>query len=425
MKITRRQFSQLSAATALTVAMTGSSRAIYGNVRPRVVVIGGGAGGATAARYIARESNGKISVTLIEPTRRYYTCFFSNLYIGGFRDFESNGHSYETLAVDYGVNVVHDWATGIDRTKKTVSLGNGAAVPYDALVISPGIDISYDAVPGYSVAGSSALPHAWKSGTQAQLLKSKVMNMKKGGTFVMLPPPNPYRCPPGPYERVSMIAHHFRLHNPTAKIVILDPKESFSKQALFEDGWERHYPDMIEWLPLATLDGLDNVNTDTLEFETGLDTFKADAGCVIPPMTGGKIARDAGLTDKTGWAPIKPASMQSRFDDNIYVIGDTAIAHSMPKSGSAANSQGKSCAMAIIARLMDTKSKPAVYNNVCWSLIDTDDGIKIGGTYRAGVDNIDPVTSFISSNDEDAATRKQTYEDSIAWYANITADIFG
>lgn len=425
MAMNRRQFGKLTGAAALTLGLGAKAGAVFGAARPRVVVIGGGAGGATAARYIARDSKNKIEVILIEPTKRYYTCFFSNLYIGGFRKYESIGHSYDKLSSRFGITVVHDWATNIDRANKKVLLGSGASISYDALVLSPGIDIKYDSVPGYSVAGSGVFPHAWKSGTQAQFLKSRVTSMKQGGTFVMLTPPNPYRCPPGPYERVSMIAHHFKYHNPTAKIIILDPKDKFSKMALFQDGWKRHYGDMIEWHPLSSLDDLKRVDTDNMTFETGLDSFKADAGCVVPAMTGGRIAKDAGLTNESGWAPIKPATMQSTLDANIYVIGDTSIAAAMPKSGFSANSQAKSCAMAIRGALLGSRTFPAKYANTCWSFLAIDDGIKVGATYKPGKNKMEVTSKLISKVGESSELRQKTYAEFFGWYNAITKDMFG
>ena len=369
MTITRRKFNVLTGASALTLGLCASAPALLGAAKPRAVIIGGGAGGATAARYIAKDSKGAIDVTLIEPTRRYYTCFFSNLYLGGFRTFDSIGHGYDKLATEYDINVVHDWAASIDRDKKQVVLASGARVPYDRLIVAPGIDIKYDSVPGYSVDAAGVMPHAWKSGTQAQLLKARIDGMKEGGTFVMVPPPNPFRCPPGPYERISMIAHAFMQKNPKAKIIILDPKKKFSKQGLFMDGWQQHYPGMIEWIDPGTHGGIKSVNPDTMEIVTDLDTFKADAACVIPAQKAGAIAAVAGLTDKNGWCPIKPETMQSSVDENIHVIGDASIAAAMPKSGFSANSQAKSAAMAIRAALIDAKAFPARYSNTCWSLI--------------------------------------------------------
>ncbi len=242
MRLKRRAF--LATATAVTAAF--AAPAVIGQARPRVVVIGGGSGGGTVARYIAKDSEGAIDVVLIEPTRRYYTCYFSNLYLGDFWEYEALGHGYGRLASEFGVNVIHDWAIGVDRDTRTVSLAGGGKISYDRLVVAPGIDFKEGSVPGWDITQQHRMPHAYKAGTETRLLKAQIESMREGGLFVMVTPPNPYRCPPGPYERISMIAHVFKQRNPTAKILILDPKENFSKQALFEDGWARHYPGMIE-----------------------------------------------------------------------------------------------------------------------------------------------------------------------------------
>ncbi|WP_425087364.1 FCSD flavin-binding domain-containing protein [Stappia sp.] len=423
--ISRRHFTQGLGVVAGAGVLAGRGRAAFAQGRPKVVIIGGGAGGATAARYLAKDSEGAIDITLIEPTKTYYTCFFSNLYIGGFRSFESIGHSYATLASDYGVNVVHDWATGIDRDAKEVALASGGRVAYDRLVVAPGIDFDYDSVPGYSIEASGLMPHAWKAGTQTALLKSKIEAMREGGTYVMVAPPNPYRCPPGPYERVSMVAHHLKSSNPSAKIVILDPKEAFSKQALFMEGWEKHYPGMIEWLPKSIIGDIKNVDARAGTIETDFDTFKADVANVIPAQTAGTIARDAGLANDSGYCPIEPATLRSTMDAAIHVLGDSCIAGDMPKSGFSANSQAKAAAMAIRADLLDAKAFPPRFSNTCWSLISTDNGVKVGARYEAGEDKIAKTDGFISQTGEDAELRKATYEESLGWYAGITADMFG
>jgi NADPH-dependent 2,4-dienoyl-CoA reductase/sulfur reductase-like enzyme len=296
-------------------------------------------------------------------------------------------------------------------------------VSYDKLVISPGIDLNYDSINGYSAEAQSKMPHAWKSGTQVQLLKSKVKGMKKGGTFVMVPPPNPYRCPPGPYERVSMIAHQFTKSNPTAKIIILDPKKKFSKQGLFMEAWDRHYPGMIEWLDPETHGGIKNINVDTMEFETDIETFKADAASVVPAQRAGAIAMNAGV-NKGDWCPIVATSMQSQADENIYVLGDASIAKSMPKSGFSANSQAKVAANHIRGSLTGSKIFPARYSNTCWSLVSTNDGIKVGASYKGGAEKIDVTSKFVSKTGESAELRKATYEESIGWYEGITSDMF-
>jgi len=419
MTLTRRGVLGASIATAAAL----SAPAVLGATRPRAVVIGGGAGGATAARYIAKDSKGAIDVTLIEPTRRYYTCFFSNLYIGGFREFESLGHSYGGLAAN-GVNVVHDWATGIDRGAKTVTLASGSSLGYDRLVVAPGIDLNYASVPGYSIAAQNVMPHAWKGGSQTELLKAQIMAMPEGGTYVMVAPPNPYRCPPGPYERVSMAAHQFKQSNPTAKIIIFDPKEKFSKMGLFQAGWEAHYPGMIEWVG-GDFGKVTELRPDAMELDIDGEIVKADVCNVIPGQKAGHIAEVAGLTDDSGFCPIVPGTMQSQIDESIHVLGDATIAGDMPKSGFSANSQAKVAALALRGALTDAKVFPAKFSNTCWSLIGTDDGVKVGARYEATEEKIAKTEGFISEVGEDAALRKQTYDESIGWYAGITADMFG
>ena len=247
--LSRRGVIKGAGAVVAAASTLGSAPMVMaGSAKPRVVVIGGGAGGATCARYIAKDSKGEIDVTLIESTRHYYTCFFSNLYLGGFRTMDSIGFSYGKLASEYGINVVHDYANGIDRDAKTVSTLEGHKIPYDILVLSPGVSFMDGAVEGWSVAEQNKMPHAWKGGSQTELLKAQLESMPHGGTFAMVAPPNPFRCPPGPYERISMIAHYLKYNNPTAKIIVADPKEKFSKMAVFLEGWEKHYPGMIEWL---------------------------------------------------------------------------------------------------------------------------------------------------------------------------------
>ncbi len=420
MTLNRRAFIGTGAAAAamLSAPMLGAQG------KPRVVVIGGGAGGATAARYLAKDSDGAIDVTLVEPTRAYYTCFFSNLYIGGFRDLSSIGHSYGTLASDYGVNVVHDWAVGIDREAKTVTLAGGAVLPYDRLILSPGIDFVEDAVPGWSVAAQNKMPHAYKAGTQTELLKAQIEAMPEGGLYAMVAPPNPYRCPPGPYERVSMVAHLLKEINPTAKILIADPKAKFSKMALFQEGWQKHYGGMIDWIGPDFGGGNVSVNPDDMTLDIDGVVENVDVCNVIPAQKAGRICDMAGITEGN-WAPVVPATMQSRMDENIHVLGDSTNQGDMPKSGYSANSQAKVAAMAIRGALTGARVFPAKFSNTCWSLIDTDDGVKVGASYQATDEKIAKVDGFISQTGEDAALRKATYEESLGWYAGITEDMFG
>ncbi|MBF9033087.1 FAD-dependent oxidoreductase [Rhodobacterales bacterium HKCCE2091] len=417
MGVSRRVFLG-TAAAALAAPMV-----VRAQNRPRVVVVGGGAGGATAARYIANDSQGGIDVTLVEPSRAYYTCFFSNLYLGGFREFDSLGHGYGGLATG-GINVVHDWATGIDRDAKTVALAGGGSLPYDRLVLSPGIDFVEDSVPGWSLASQNAMPHAYKAGSQTELLRAQIEAMPEGGVFAMVAPPNPYRCPPGPYERVSMVAHYLREHNPSATILIADPKESYSKQGLFEDGWQTHYAGMIQ--RIGPDFGGGNVEVDPAAMTLTIDgqVENVDVCNVIPAQRAGGIVHAAALNDGD-WAPVSAYDLSSREDPEIHILGDSAAQGAMPKSGFAANSQAKVAANAIVAALADGRAFPPRFSNTCWSLIDTDDGVKVGATYEASDEGIVSVDSFVSQIGESAEVRAETYRESLGWYDAITADMFG
>jgi NADPH-dependent 2,4-dienoyl-CoA reductase/sulfur reductase-like enzyme len=421
MTLNRRIFLRAGAAVAATLA--APSVFAQGTGKPRVVVIGGGAGGATAARYIAKDSNGDLDVTLIEPTRQYYTCFFSNLYLGGFKQMDDLGHSYGTLAAG-GVNVVHDWATGVDSDAKTVALAGGGSVPYDKLILSPGIDFVDGAVEGWGLAAQNAMPHAYKGGSQTELLRAQIMAMPQGGTFAMVAPPDPYRCPPGPYERVSMVAHALKANNPTAKIIVADPKTKFSKQALFQEGWNTHYAGMIDWIGEDFGGGNVSVDPEAMTVTIDGEVTKVDVCNVIPAMKAGRIAEVAGVTDGN-WAPVNAADMSSKADPDIYVLGDAAQQGAMPKSGYSANSQAKVCANAVRGALTGSRVFPAKFANTCWSLIDANDGVKVGATYEATPEGIAQVDGFISQTGETAELRKTTYEESEGWYAGITADMFG
>lgn len=422
--ISRRQFTALmGVGTASIVA----SPAVFGQTKAKVVVVGGGAGGATLARYLAKDSNGAIDVTLIDDSERYTSCFFSNLYVGDLRDFASITHDYDTLGAMDGLTVVTDRASGIDREARTVALAGGGSVPYDRLVLSPGIDLVHDSVPGYSEAAAEVAPHAWQGGAQTELLKTKLDALENGQNIVMVAPPNPYRCPPGPYERVSMMAHVLKTKGFTdSTITILDAKPTFSKQALFVEGWDAHYAGMIEWIPPEIHGGILMVDADAGTVETDFDTFEGALLNIIPAQRAGAIAVDAGLADESGFCPIDAASMRSAMDENIFVIGDASIAGAMPKSAFAANSQAKVAALNIRGDLLDARVFPAKYANTCWSLISPGNGVKVGAQYEAGEDgSITGISSFISDTSETEAVRETTYRESIGWYDSITADMFG
>ncbi|MFK7856270.1 MAG: FCSD flavin-binding domain-containing protein [Granulosicoccus sp.] len=422
--ITRRQFNTLMGVGAASML---TSPALLGQTKPKVVVIGGGAGGATVARYLAKDSGGAIDVTLVENSKQYTTCFFSNLYVGDVRDFDSITHSYDTLASMDGLTVVNDMATGIDREARTVSLAGGDTLSYDRVVVSPGIDLIYDSVPGYSKEAAEIAPHAWQGGPQTELLKQKLNALQNGDNIVMVAPPNPYRCPPGPYERVSMMAHFLKTKGfSDSTISIIDTKPKFSKQGLFVEGWEANYPGVIEWLPPEIHGGIVAVDANAGTVETDLDTFEGALLNIIPKQKAGAIATDSGLADESGFCPIMAESMRSTIDENVFVIGDASIAGAMPKSGFSANSQAKVAALNIRGDLTDSRVFPAKYSNTCWSLISPDNGVKVGAQYEAGDEGKIVATSkFVSQTGESADVRANTYQESIGWYDSITQDMFG
>ncbi len=424
-KLTRRRFGGVLGASAMGVAAGSlAAPAVLAAAKSRLVVIGGGPAGATTARYVAKGSK-DVSVTLIEPKHHFTTCFFSNLYLGGFRTLESITHGYSTLAAEYGINVVHDVAVDVDRAGKMVKLARGGDVAYDRLVVTPGIAMRYDSIEGYSAEASTVMPHAWQAGTQTAALKQQLEAMEDGGTFVICPPPNPFRCPPGPYERICMVAHYLKSNKPKSKIIVLDAKDKFSKQALFQEAWVQHYEGMIEWLPKEVTGGVKAVKAESMEIVTDGETIKASVANVIPAQKAGVIAERAGLTAESGWCPIDPSSMRSKKDESTFVIGDASIAAAMPKSGFSANSQAKVAANAILADLTGSKKFPAKYRNTCWSLVATNDGVKVGADYTGGDEKIDVTSKFISKTGESADLRAQTAEEANGWYAGITKDIFG
>jgi sulfide dehydrogenase [flavocytochrome c] flavoprotein chain len=419
MKANRRQFmGGIGALAASTFPMPAFAQA-----KPKVVVVGGGPGGATVAKYVAKD--GGIDVSLVEPAKRFTTCFHSNLYLGGFKSWEEITHSYDKIAKAYGIKHVRQMAASVDRDKKTVKLANGTVLAYDRLVLAPGIDLKFDSVPGWSEEASRKLPHAWQAGAQTQLLKRQLNALTDGATIVMIAPPNPYRCPPGPYERVSMMAHTLKAKgHKKSRIVIIDPKERFSKQGLFMEGWQKHYTGMIEWQDPKMHGGVKMVDAKSMTVKTDLGDYKAQLINVIPAQMAGKIARDAGLANQTGFCPINPENMRSASDANVYIVGDSCIPGDMPKSGFSANSQAKVAAMMIRGELANGRTFPARYTNTCWSLIATDDTVKVGGSYAAKDGKIAETEAFVSKTGENAELRKQTQVENMGWYSGIVADIF-
>lgn len=427
---TRRHFLKAFGITS-AAAITGigcAPRAARNGAKAHVVVVGGGSGGATAARYL-KQFSPDMMVTLIEPNATYVTCYGSNWVIGGFESMDAITHGYQNLRDRDGIDVIEDKVVGVDADSRTVRLESGGSLQYDKLVMSPGIDFRYDDMPGIEEADAETIPHAWKAGSQTELLRSQLLEMPNGGVFVMVAPPNPFRCPPGPYERVSLIAHYLKGHKPRSKIIVLDAKDNFSKQGLFEEGWEMHYGDMIEWRAASDGGLVEEIDVGemTARADSGFERVRADVMNFIPAQRAGQIAHDVGLTNDEGWVPVDQRTFKSEMDDNIYVLGDASVAGAMPKSGHSANNQGKIVAAAIVRELMDQEPIDPSSANTCYSLITPEHGISVAAVYKyqdgaqAGVEG----AGGVSPSGETSSFRRREAEYTRAWYAGITQDIWG
>ena len=426
-EVTRREALGILGVTAAGLgAATLGLPSIARGAAGRVVVVGGGFGGATAARFV-KSGNPAIEVTLIEPAKRFYTCPFTNLYLGGLRDFESLGHGYGDLE-RLGVKVVHEMAEDVDPAKREVKLRGGATVSYDRLVLSPGIDFRWGAIEGYDEAASEKVPHAWKAGAQTKLLKAQLEAMDDGGLFVMAIPADPFRCPPGPYERASMIAHYLQTKKPRSKVLLLDAKDKFSKQPLFEEGWKANYGDRIEWVPQSKDGKVVRVDAAKHEVETEFGAkHKAAVLNVVPPQRAGAIAERAQVTDSSGWVPVQPQSFASKQDANIYVVGDAAVAAPMPKSGFCANVQAKLAAASIVASLAGQPEPSARWANTCYSLIAPEYGISVAGVYHVADGQIAEVAGAggVSPLGASKEFRRKEAEYGTGWYEAICREIWG
>jgi sulfide dehydrogenase [flavocytochrome c] flavoprotein subunit len=418
---TRREFGWLTGGMALAVL---GPRLVANEVKARVVVVGGGIGGATAAKYLAASAR-TIEVTLVEPKPDYTTCFFSNLYLAGLCSLESLTHGYETLAQRYGINIIHDSVTAVDPVARTVGLKSGPKLPYDRVVVAPGIAFDYEALAGYDEPATQVIPHAWNAGPQTQLLRRQLESMEDGGVFVLVAPPNPFRCPPAPYERASLVAYYFKQHKPRSRILILDAKDSFNAQDLFLDAWERHYRGMIEWLPAQFTGGIKAVDVKERSVKTASDTFKAAVANVIPPQKAGQFAQQIGLVDQSGWCPVDPITFESKLQPGIHVVGDAASAGDMPKSAFVANSQAKACAFAIVAALTGPERQPPHLFNTCYTFLSPDDAVSNAVSFKPTAGTIKIVDNFVSQVQESAETRHRAAREAQSWYSAFTHDTFG
>ncbi|MEJ2693981.1 MAG: FCSD flavin-binding domain-containing protein [Candidatus Thiodiazotropha sp.] len=431
MKITRRGFVK-GAGAVTAIGMIGTPYIALGASK-KVVVIGGGSGGATAAKYL-RVADPTIEVTLIEANKNYYTCYMSNEVLGGERGIDTIKFGYDGLA-KHGVTVVHDTVTAIDADAKTVKTAGGKSFGYDRCIVAPGIDFKWETIEGYDAKVAEDIPHAWKAGSQTLTLRKQLEAMKDGGTVIIAPPPNPFRCPPGPYERASQIAHYLKQHKPKSKILILDAKPAFSKKGLFEQGWRALYGyesdnALIEWRssPQGSNDNaVVKVDAAGKSVTTGFDeTIKGDVLNVIPAQKAGKIAFAAGLTNDSGWCPVDLHTFESTVHKNIHVIGDASIATGMPKSGYAANSEAKVCAAGVAALLNGQEPGTPAYINTCYSIVGKDWGISVAAVYKLAQDGskITKVSGGLTPTDATAEMRAREVAYAHSWYTNITNDMF-
>ena len=393
--------------------------------KARVVVIGGGFGGTTAARYLRMFDPG-IGVILLEPNDRYVACPFSNLVIAGERALDAQKFGYAVVLAG-GITRVSASAESIDASARSIKTSDGAQFVYDRLILSPGIDIVWGGLPGYDENAATPMPHAWKAGEQTLLLRRQLEEMPDGGVVVMSVPPNPFRCPPGPYERASLIAWYLKNHKPKSKLLVLDAKDVFSKQKLFQNAWKQLYPGLLEWVSLSDGGKVVRIDPATRTFETEFGSHRADVGTVVPPQRAGAIATQAGVTDRSGWCPIDPVTFESRLVPGIHVIGDAAIAGAMPKSAFAANAQGKVCAAAVAALLRGEKPDEPRLINTCYSLAAPDYGFSIAGVYRPVNGVLTDIegaggTSPLDAPDSQRALEAQ-YGDK--WFQTITSEVFG
>jgi sulfide dehydrogenase [flavocytochrome c] flavoprotein chain len=425
-EVTRRTFGKIAGGAGALTAL-GLPRFAIAQAAAKVVVIGGGAGGATAAHYIKKDGGAAVDVTLVEARRTYSSSFFSNLYLGGFRPYASLNHGYDNLA-KVGVKMVYDRAVSIDTVKKLVVFGGNTSLPYDRLILSPGVEVKFDSVPGYSKTAANTLaPHAYETSGPGKLqLGALLTALPNGGTVAMVMPNNPYRCPPGPYERACMIAHYLKTKKPKSKLVILDPKKAFSKQPVFMEAFDKYYKDIIE---LNLTNDIDDHSVANFDLKGREITTKAGKKVkfaianVIPQQKAGEIASKAGVTSGD-WVPVNPDTMQSKANADIYVLGDATVAAEMPKSAFSANSQAKVAANMILADVAKKEKFPARYRNTCWSLVAPDDCVKVGANYAAKDGKFDPSGGFVSQKGEDAGLRKQNFAESVGWYDGIIADMF-
>lgn len=424
--MTTRPMTRRTAVLGITAATATLARpsVLRAQSTGRVVVVGGGFGGAACARALKR-AQGDLQVILIEPNAIFTSCPFSNEVIAGLRDIEAQQFGHDKLA-DEGVTLINQAVTTIEPQQRRVMTADGVALPFDRLVLSPGIDFHFEALPGYDEAASEKMPHAWKAGAQTLLLRGQLEAMDDGGTVAIAIPANPLRCPPAPYERASLIAHYLKTRKPHSKVLILDAKDNFSQQRLFEKAWKELYGDMIERIGLSQGGRVTSVDPTTKTIVTEFGNYTPDVANVIPPQRAGRIAELAGATDATGWCPIDPVTFESKLVTHIHVIGDACLGGGIPKSASAASAQGKACAATIVNLLAGGAPEAPRLTGVCYNTVAPGYGFSLAGNYQPKGDIFAEVEGGATSPvDAPRELRAREAAEAERWFQTITADTFG
>jgi NADPH-dependent 2,4-dienoyl-CoA reductase/sulfur reductase-like enzyme len=389
-----------------------------------IIVIGGGFGGASCARAL-RRIDPKLQLTLVEPNRTFTACPFSNEVIAGLREIGAQQFSYDLIAAE-GITVIAEAAVRIDAKTRIVGLAGGQSLAYDRLVLAPGIDLKFDALSGYDEAAAEKMPHAWKAGEQTLLLRRQIEAMDDGGLIALAVPAAPSRCPPAPYERASLIAHYLKTRKPRCKILILDAKDGFPQQRLFENAWKELYSGMIERVSLSQGGRVTSVDPATNSIVTDFGNYTAQVANVIPPQQAGRIAAIAGAVDNTGWCPIDPVTFASKLVPDIHVIGDACIGGGIPKSASAANAQAKACAAAIVKLIAGLQPEMPRLLGACYNTVAPGYAFSLSGIYQPK-DGMFAETEGGGTSPVDAPreVRMREANDALSWYQSITVETFG
>jgi NADPH-dependent 2,4-dienoyl-CoA reductase/sulfur reductase-like enzyme len=420
-QMTRRNVVRGIAATAASPTFFRAARA---RSAARIVVIGGGFGGASCARAL-RQIDPKLQVTLVEPNRTFIACPFSNEVIAGLREIEAQQFTYDRIIAE-GVTVIAQAAVSINPQMRLVVLADGKSLGYDRLVLAPGIDVRFDALPGYDEAAAAKMPHAWKAGEQTLLLRKQLEAMDDGGLVVLAVPAAPLRCPPAPYERASLIAHYLKTRKPRSKVLILDAKDAFPQQRLFENAWKELYPGMIERVSLSQGGRVTSVDSATNTIVTDFGNYTAQVANVIPAQKAGRIAEIASAAGNTGWCPIDPVTFASKLVPNVHVIGDACIGGGIPKSASAANAQAKACASAVVNLISGVQPAMPRLVGACYNTVAPGYAFSLSGVYQPRDGMFAEIEGGSTSPVEaPREVRMREADNAQSWYKTITVEAFG